>query len=282
MKAIALTLGCATVILFTAGVSLLSAVLLLNQPWNTKFTGTLANRGKIGVFTPAPISVTPLPVVSFLTATPVVSGAKTLSTALTAASTVTAAQAGVTTVITATVTPTASANIAVSQASVAASAASTTSTSAAETASASASASTGLTTVPTRQPDAMGRFKQRSGDTIVINTGPESGSTVKVVVTDSTAIYRDTSEMPQPGGGNPGAAGKMSPPGGGGDKFGPGAGGPPPGGTPAAAGAAPTMQLKVEKVDSLPEISGQAMILAWGEQQDNQLVAQVLVYHLAE
>ncbi len=278
MKAIALTLGCATVILFTAGVSLLSAVLLLNQPWNTKFAGTLANRGKIGVFTPAPISVTPLPVVSFLTATPAVSGAKTLSTALTAASTVATAQAGVTTAITATATPTASVNIAASQASAAAASASVASTS---TSAATSSAGTSSTTVPTRQPDAMGRFKQRSGDTVVINTGPGSGSTVKVVVTDSTAIYQDTSEMPQPGGGS-GAAGKMSPPGGGGGKFGPGAGGPPPGGTPAAAGAAPTMQLKVEKVDSLPEISGQAMILAWGEQQDNQLVAQVLVYHLAE
>jgi hypothetical protein len=133
----------------------------------------------------------------------------------------------------------------------------------------------------------MGQLDRREGDSIFINAGPQNDTTIEVIVTDDTVVYRDDTEMPQPGNGAPGGnppsgtppAG-MAPPGApSGDMAPPGA----PSGDMAPPGQGPTIQRDLELVDSLDEISGKVMISAWGEKQgDKQVVAQILVYRLLD
>jgi hypothetical protein len=119
---------------------------------------------------------------------------------------------------------------------------------------------------PDRPPEAMGQLNRLEVSSIFINAGFGSNSTVEVVVTADTVIYRDNTEMPQPPGRPDGMP--MLPPG---RMDAPKNVGPP--------GDRPNFQLDVKLVNPLEEIGEGAMILAWGKQQENQVVAQILVYH---
>jgi hypothetical protein len=258
MKIIAFAFGCISVVLLAAGITLLSAIVLLGRPEQLSFAVTPSNIDRIGSFTPAPIPVTPQPAVGLPTVTPaielVTAPSDTPSLATLPPLTLVAITSP--TLSSAVPTPTAPpANVTLSQV---------------ESSGAEVEAGTEL---PERSPEVMGPLNRREGNSIFISAGFDSDSTVEVVVTDDTVIYRDNTEMVHPPGGPGGtsmppsddmaAAEKMEPP-----------------ADMSPSGAPPTFQLEVELVDSLAEISGEVMILAWGEQQENQLVAQCLVYHL--
>ncbi len=249
MKTIAFTLGCGIVTLLTTGIAILATVLLLNRSGHVSYAGTPASMGRIMLYTPAPIPFTPQPVISFSTVTP--------SSSFMAASAVTLTLTPTPTLIVATSTPLAATEV-VSQA---------------ET---SSSAAVSATTLPDRRPEAMGSLSKREGNSIFVSAGPDSETTVEIVVTDGTVIYRDNTDMPQPGGPGRASPDGMTPPGG----APPGNSAPP--GNGMSPGDPPTVQMDVERVDSLDDISSEAMIFAWGEQQDNQVTAQIIVYHLFE
>ncbi len=263
MKVIALTFGCISVVLLAAGIALLTAILLLDRPGQESLAVTPVDIDRIGSFTPAPIPVTPQPAIDLATVTPaivlvaapsVTSSLATLSTStFVAITSPTPSSVAPTPVVP---TPTAPpANVTLDQAE-----------------SSSSDVESGAE-LPERPPEAMGPLNRREGNSIFINAGFGNDSTVEVVVTDDTIIYRDNTEMLQPPG-SPG--GTPMPPSG--SMEAPENVGPPDDMSPP--GDPPTFQLDVELVDSLDEIGGEAMILAWGEQQENQVVAQYLIYHL--
>ena len=260
-KTLAITLGCGLVALLTAGIVLVSAILLLNRPGKVGFADTPTSISGSGAFTPIPIPFTPQLVTNLPTATPS-SPAEPPVSPLAAPTSIGPALPTATPVMPPPTTL--PADVTVSQV---------------ETSSSDAEAGTEL---PGRQPEAMGPLDRREGNSIFISAGFESDTTIEVIVTDDTVIYRDDTEMPQPGSGAPG---NMPPPGTPPSDMSPPSGTPPsdmaPPGDMSPPGEAPAMQRDLERVNSLDEISGKVMILAWGEQQDdNQVVAQILVYHL--
>lgn len=274
MRTLAIALGCGLVVILTAGIILVAAILLLNRPEKIGFADTPTSISRSGAFTPIPITFTPQPVTSLPTATPSSPVEPPVSPLATPTSIGPALPMDTPIMPTPTTLP---ADMTVSQV---------------ETSSSDAEAGTEL---PDRSPEAMGSLDRREGNSIFISAGLESDTTIEVIVTDDTVIYRDDTEMSQPGNGAPGG---MSPPGGGppSSEMAP-PGTPPsdmaPPGTPPSdmappgdmppSGEAPTIQKDLELVNSLDEISGNVMISAWGEQQnDSQVMAQILVYHLLE
>jgi hypothetical protein len=274
-KTLAIALGCGFVALLTAGIVLVSAILLLNRPGKVGFADMPTSISGSGASIPVPMPSTPQWVASLPMATPSSPAEPPVSPLATPSSSGPALPATP-------VMPTPTTLVA--------------DVTAGQVETSSSDAETG-TELPDRQPEAMGPLDRREGNSIFISAGFESDTTIEVIVTDDTVIYRDDTEMPQPGNGAPGGMSPANTPPGGMSPPGTPPGDMPPPGTPPSdmsppgtppsdmppPGEVPTIQRDLKLVNSLDEISGEVMISAWGEQQnDSQVIAQILVYRLLE
>lgn len=245
MKNIAIILGFSATALLAAGVAFLLAIVLLWRSEASRGADISSNITPGPIFIPSPIPFTPQPASSLPTPTPSITLIAAPSATLIFIAPPTATPVPITPSSTGLSTP-----VIVNQADTALS-----TTITAGQADVSNAASPVNTFKPERLPDAMGRLSRRDGNNIFIESGFWNRSIVEVVVTANTIIYRDTTDLPQPGSANP-------------------SGGMPLPGNPF------DLQLAVEQTYSLDEISDQALILVWGEKQGDQVTAQILVYHL--